>query len=99
MILGSVGLGLLNDLLQPETATANPQALYGRRYVQCPNGHVDIVTGATKENGSVTIMCPNGHPNVIALHSGDELTSYECRKDGMECESRGWEKCSFATWT
>ena len=79
----------------PGTARA---CLYGKWWVKCPNGHVDMVDDGTCSHkcercglqvfrgNQVTVVCPNGHANTIDTGAcGRACTSYKCETCGSDC--------------
>jgi hypothetical protein len=79
-------------ILAPSRARA---CLYGRWYVLCRNGHIDVVTDGTCnhqcddgqlafKDGEGDIVCPNRHVNHVVTGKG-VITSFKCRICGTEC--------------
>jgi hypothetical protein len=81
--------------LIPKSARA---CLYGKWWVVCPNGHVDLVDDGTCQHkcekcgvqafqGSiVTVRCPNGHDNRIdTAPCGRACTGFNCPTCGSNC--------------
>jgi hypothetical protein len=95
-LVGTTGaVGVM--LAAPSRARA---CLAGTWHVQCPNGHIDTVTGGTCQHkcekcgvqvfsgNDVTVVCRNGHPNRIrtgACDSSHCTTSYICPQDNTDC--------------
>jgi len=97
----SVGLVPITGKLQLALADDKRHALIGEWRVRCPKGHIDTVTGGTKQHecddqkcrmqcfvgGKVTVMCPKDHPNEVDLSNVDLLETYTCKSEkcGTEC--------------